>query len=457
MVNLNMFKVIIITFTFIITALTITSSLAAEIKDLNAVNQKIILAAKYIKNKEYAQACVQLANLPTVSELSQGNKSQAAQLQLNIHYLMGQCYAGLGLYKEAKENFEKVIDGDQSQPRPFLDLALTHQYLGNFDQANKQYDYLLGMPNLSQTVRNKVEALTKSSPYAFKYFVDFTLGGIADNNINNAPAIDSITIYDEEFILNTNNQPISATGINAGVKLRFSKLLNKYSSWSGLANFTTTTFIDNEDYSFTAVDLRGVYQHKMWGGEYSISPRFANVSIGGNNLLNVLGIDATFAMLAHENLRILGKIGYQMYSYSDDSTRDISEITPALIVNYQVFDGLLLFSTLGYSIVSAENTAYSFTGGSIDFGVSYAPQPELLLSASFELNPNDYDSELFGFGKVRTDTRTHYNLEASYNLKNFSWQRVTIDLGIDFFEAESNIEIFNNERSQMYLLFSFTY
>jgi hypothetical protein len=312
------------------------------------------------------------------------------------------------------------------------------------------------MSTLSQTVRNKVEVLLRNSPYAFKYFVDFTTGVLADNNINNAPSVSSIIIYDEEFILNKDNQPISATGINAGLKLRFSKLLDRYSSLSGLANFTTTAFTGNEDHNFTVFDLSAAYHHKMWGGEYSIAPRYANVTIGGSNLLNVLGFDVTFAMLAQQNLRILGKVGYQMYSYSDDSTRDLTEIKPQLIVNYQLYDGLLLSSKLGYSIANAENSAQSSTGVTIDLGVNYAVRPELLLSASYELNPSTYDSELVGFDKIRSDTRAHYNLEASYNLKDYSWQRVTIDIGIDVFEAESNIEIFKNSRSQVYLLFRFT-
>ncbi|MFT5003160.1 MAG: tetratricopeptide (TPR) repeat protein [Flavobacteriales bacterium] len=456
MVNRTIFKVIIITFTSIVALFTVTSSLAANTVDLRVINQKVNLAIKRIKKKQYAQACAELVNLPKVSDLSGSTKDQAAQLQLNIYYSMGQCHAGLGLYAQAKDNFEIVVNADRSQPRPFLDLALTHQYLGEFEQANQQYNNLLGMSTLSQTVRNKVEVLLRNSPYAFKYFVDFTTGVLADNNINNAPSVSSITIYDEEFILNKDNQPISATGINAGLKLRFSKLLDRYSSLSGLANFTTTAFTGNEDHNFTVFDLSAAYHHKMWGGEYSIAPRYANVTIGGSNLLNVLGFDVTFAMLAQQNLRILGKVGYQMYSYSDDSTRDLTEIKPQLIVNYQLYDGLLLSSKLGYSIANAENSAQSSTGVTIDLGVNYAVRPELLLSASYELNPSTYDSELVGFDKIRSDTRAHYNLEASYNLKDYSWQRVTIDIGIDVFEAESNIEIFKNSRSQVYLLFRFT-
>jgi hypothetical protein len=436
---------------------TVTSSLASSSTvNLIEVNNKINLALKGIKNKQYAQACAQLLNLPVVSDLSAGKKDKARQLQLNIYYSMGQCHAGLGLYTQAKNYFEKVVNADKSQPRPFLDLALTYQYLGEFEQANKQYDDLLAMPTLNQTVRNKVETIVDNSPYALKYFVDFSTGVLVDSNVNNAPTVDSFIIYDEEFILNEDNQPISAMGINAGVKLRFSKLWDRYSSWSGMANVTTTAFMGNEDHSVTVFDLSGSYHRKMWGGEYSISSRYANVSIGGSPLLSLIGFDVTLAMITHKNLRILGKMGYQMYGYSGESTRDLTEIKPELIVNYQIYDGLLLFSKLGYSLASAENSAYSFTGATIDLGVNYAFQPELLLSASYKLNPNTYDSELAGFGKVRTDTRTHYNLEASYNFKNFSWQRVTIDVGIDMFAATSNIEAFSNERSQMYLLFRFT-
>jgi hypothetical protein len=72
------------------------------------------------------------------------------------------------------------------------------------------------------------------------------------------------------------------------------------------------------------------------------------------------------------------------------------------------------------------------------------------------MNSISYDGEIEGFGKVRDDGRTTINVNASYNLGGFSdfMKRATIDIGGSIYQNDSNIKLFENDRTQFYVLFN---
>lgn len=452
-IKLTFFSLIL--YTTLISDYAIGAQLENENVALININTTVLSAVKLIKNKKYARACAELNNIPKFSVVDV-NDTKKEQLQLNVYYLLGQCYSGLGLTEQAKTYFEKVVMFDPTEPRPYLDLALTYQYLGKFSLANRQYRRLLKMPNLEPSLKEKIKHLKQINPSSLQYYVEISSGVISDSNINNGPLTDSITIYDEEFFLNNETLPISAVGINAGLKMSATKLLDNTSSASALVNFTSTTFIDNEDHNNYVIDLSLGYRQKVWGGEYSIQPRLASVFIGSESFLNVLGVNANYSHLLGRDIRMTYQLGYQSLSYSEDTTRDLVQLKPELMMHYQLVDDLLLYTKLGKTFGSADDGSRSYTDTSFTFGTDYALDVALLMSLTYKYNPADYSEESEGFGIVRSDTRTSLSAELSYNLKGYSLDRLTFELGAKVYEASSNIEIYENERTQVYATLIFT-
>ncbi len=439
----------------IISVFISVSTKANNSQTLNDINNEVVSAIKLIKAKDFSKACSVLNSIYDAKLLSESVESNK-QIRLNVFYLLGQCYAGLGLYDQAQEHLKQVVVSDPNEPRPYLDLALIYQYMGEYQQANEQFDFLLSMKDLTPALRDKVERFSKNSPDALQYYVNFTGGIISDSNINNAPIVDSITIYDQNFIFNTDLRPLDSAGVNLGVQAQVSKLLSKTSYVSGQIDFTSTSFGDFSSQDSTVLDLSAAYNSKIWNGEYSIQPRFATVSIGGSPLLSVIGIDAGYSSLWQEDLRVNTKVGYQQYSYSDDDERSVGEIKGEILFNYRLFDNLFLYTNLGYSIGSASEDIYSYSDIIIKLGADYSFTSNLLLSASYKINSTSYSGEIAGFGETRSDSRSALNVNASYNLGKISniLRRVTLDAGVNIYSNTSNIELFENERDQTYLLFN---
>ncbi|MDC2890199.1 tetratricopeptide repeat protein [Psychrosphaera algicola] len=61
----------------------------------------------------------------------------------------------MGLYDDAKNYFQVLIEEDPEQARPYLDLAIIHQYLGEFDLAEDIYERVLDLNSLEPDVHKK--------------------------------------------------------------------------------------------------------------------------------------------------------------------------------------------------------------------------------------------------------------------------------------------------------------
>jgi len=432
---------------------------AAVIKasTLSDINGEIVNAVKAIKFKDYAQACSILNSIYDAKPLEK-KTSDNRQSRLNIYYLLGQCYAGLGLYEEAQQQLLKVVEEDARSPRPYLDLAMIYQYMGDYDKANEQIDSLRAMDTLDETLKQNVADFASNRPDALQYYISGSFGITSDDNINNAPIVDAITIYDQQFVFNSESRPLSSVGANIGATGQITKLLSNASYVSGQLSLSSTSFSDYSKHNNVVIDVSGAYHSKFWIGEYYVQPRFATVSIGGEAFLNVMGVNAAFTTLLSEKLRLDTKFGYQQLSYSADDNRSVAIIKPEFLLNYRVLDDLLLYGSLGLGIAGANDDIYSYNDISLEFGAEYALFDDLLLSVALRNSSVAYSGEIVGFGLTREDTRTVLSAGGSYNLKGLSelTKRVTIDFGFKSYQNTSNISLFENDRTQAFVLFNVT-
>jgi tetratricopeptide (TPR) repeat protein len=411
------------------------------------LNERLIQAAKAIAARDYAGACSELTLVP--QELDE----RQPQLTFNAWYLLGQCHAGLGMYDEARDYFQKVVEADPQAPRPRLDLAMVEQYLGDFEAADRQFAALDDIEGLDASVRDRIDEIYDQRPNRLQYGAEVYVGMINDSNINYGPDSDVLHLYDRDLTLNRESRPLASSGQQMGLTLSIDKLMDRRSRLSGRLGLAKTAYSESADFDNSILDLLVAWRQKAWGGEYMIQPRYAAVTLGSENLFNVAGIESGYAWLQTDDLRLTAMLGYRTYSYSVDSDRNTSELRPWVQANYRYTGQLILNARAGYSFATAANDAYSYSDLELALGADYVITPALLLTLNYETSSTGYAGKLDGYGKARSDQRSKVSAGISYNFQNFGDQlkRFSLDLGLRNYSNSSNIDLYENQRTQSYL------
>lgn len=437
----------IVTWVLLFTSISVCAQTDEQLKDINA---QLLESINLLKEKQYARACVKLKLLPALTNTS--TNAIEKQLQINIHYLQGQCFSGLGLYDEAKEYFNKVIQEDPEQPRPYLDLAIIYQYLGEFESAERIYERVLNLPTLNDEVRTKINKMRGVNPEKLSYSLELSFGALIDDNVINAPTESSFIIYDNEFMLSDNLRPTQTQGAFVGVKGAVDKLLSNDNRISASLNVETTLYPEESKGDTLLVDLVAGYQKKVGESEYAIEPRYASVSLGGEVLLNVTAISARYTTFVSNNVRLSPILEYSSYSYTSDSERDVTFIKPQLLANY-TYSPEIIFNALWYTTTGdANKKVNSYDSTVFEIGGKYKFDTNLILEMDYRVNSMTYAEVLQGFNRTRKDNRTSFNVNASYNFRPIGFERVTLDIGINSYDNSSNIELYDHSRTQYYAI-----
>lgn len=419
-------------------------------QDLRAIHTELLDSINLLKDKKYAEACVKLKLLPTLDKST--NDPIVKQLQLNIYYIQGQCFAGLGLYDDAKNYFQVLIEEDPEQARPYLDLAIIHQYLGEFELAEDIYERVLDLNNLEPDVHKKVLAMRKVNPEKLQYNLELLTGMLVDNNLVNSPSAASVVIYGKEFFFNENLRPTEANGVYLGANASVSKLLDNDKRLSLKMNVASSNYLNKPDGNTLLVDFVGGYHAKLGQSEYGIEPRFASVSIGGETLLNIASLGARFTTFLNNEIRVSPMLEYAQYDYTSSTDRSADVLRPQVLVNYSYNQQLMFIGVWTMNIASAKEKQNSYTGIRYEIGARYRHNSNLMFGVDYSLNGLDFDEQLDAFDVKREDTRHSFNINSSLNLKGLGFPRLTLDVGINHFQNDSNIGLYANQRTQFYSL-----
>ena len=421
---------------------------SSELRDINA---QLLESINLLKEKQYAQACVKLKLLPELKNVASNDVEK--QLQLNIFYLQGQCFSGLGLYDEAKEYFLKVIADDPNQPRPYLDLALIYQYLGEFSAAEGIYKRVLRLPTLNSDIKDKISRMRNVNPEMLSYTLEVAAGGLHDDNLINLPSADTITIYgDKELVLGDNLRPSPTQGLFLGVNASVTKLLSNDNRITAKINVESSTYPQESKGDTVLTDLTAGYHKKIGESEYGIEPRFASISLGGEVLLNVTALTARYTTFFSSNIRISPMLEYLNYSYTGDSARDVSILMPQLMASYTYSPELIFNGLLAIGTATANEDIHSYDNTILELGVKYKFNPNLILSFDYRVDDVEYGAETPAFTTKRADTRSHLNLQASYNFRDIGFDRMTLDVGIKNYDNASNVALYEHTRAQYYAI-----
>lgn len=411
------------------------------------INERLIQAAKAIAARDYALACSEL------TLVSGDIDSREPQLTYNAWYLLGQCHAGLGMYEEARDDLRKVVEADPAAARPRLDLAMVEQYLGDFAAAGQQFSDLREMDNLDPSVRDKIDDIYGQRPDRLQYGAEGFFGVISDSNINYGPDTDVLHLYNRDLALNRESRPQSSPGRQMGLALTADKLIDRRSRLGGRLSLATTRYSEISDFDSQVLDLQVAWRQKAWGGEYLLQPRYATVTLGGSSLYSITGIEGGYAWLYNDDLRLTAMTGYRQYSYSVASERSTTELKPWLQADYRYSGNLILNARLGYTLARAGESAYSYRDMELALGIDYVIGSSLLLSLNSETSSTDYDGKLEAYDARRSDKHGRFSAELSWNLQQFGdvLKRFSFDLGVRNYTNHSNVDLYQNSRTQSYL------
>jgi hypothetical protein len=437
----------------IVAAVGTCSTSANTSENLRDINEELLTSVNLIKDKRYAEACVKLKLLPTLK--NKDTDPVERQLQLNIFYMQGQCFAGLGLYGEAKKFFLEVTERDPEQARPYLDLAMIYQYLGEFEQAEMTYQRVLLLDTLTDETRTKIINMRNVNPQNLSYGLELIAGGLMDDNLKNSPSSNSVVIYGQDFVLGDNLRPSEAQGLFLGINGAVDKLLSNDNRLSAQINISSSTYAEKSAGNTIVMDLLGGYQMKVGESEYAIEPRFASISLGGEVLLNITSAAFRYTTFVSNQLRISPILEYANYSYTSDTERSATIWRPQLLFTYTYSPDLIIDGMWVSGSAAADNDVNSYTSTTYEIGAKYRFSNNIILSAEVSSVSVTYDAVWEAFEKTREDSRTNFNINASYNLRGFGLERFTLDVGMNSFQNSSNVGLYEYDRSQYYTYFKY--
>ena len=148
---------------------------------------------------------------------------------LAIRFAMAQAHLRLRRYEEAASILRELVRERPSIHRFQLDYAAALFALGRNEEARKIFLEVRRNPDLPSAVRRNVERFLQQILSQQRFRVDLDWGFWRDDNVNNAPEIETVTIpvLGQRLIFELHEQPVSAWIARTGVRVRWREPITK--------------------------------------------------------------------------------------------------------------------------------------------------------------------------------------------------------------------------------------
>jgi hypothetical protein len=369
--------------------------------------------------------------------------------KLQTRFLTGYIAAEQGDFAAAADQYKAILADDPGQTRVRLELAKAMLALGKPQSADKQFR-LAGQdrdipPELAKSIRG-VRAVIRQQR-AWRLDVDFGLA--PDSNINNATAVDQVTVnlggYSLPLTLDENARARSGTGqtatLSAGLRLPAGKDMAMLIDLDGSgANYAGVRY---DDYLVqlaagpefllsqkTSVSIEAVGAERWYGG--SLATRQFGAKAGGQTLLSMtdragIQIDArrTDARFDH------GYDGWQVGLYGTYE----HAMSKTLLVSAGLFGRRDWLTEPAYSNTEL-GTNFGF-GGELAHGINF--------SVSGSLSRATYDAAMGLFSAVpRRDWRG--SVRGTLGDRSIRVFGFSPELSLTYARTKSNIDFFSTDR-----------
>ena len=148
---------------------------------------------------------------------------------LSIRFAMAQAHLRLRRYEEAASILRELVRERPSIHRFQLDYAAALFALDRNEEARKIFLEIRRKPDLPSAVRRNVERFLRQILSQQRFRVDLDWGFWRDDNVNNAPEIETVVIpvFGQRLVFELHEQPVSAWIARTGVRVRWREPITK--------------------------------------------------------------------------------------------------------------------------------------------------------------------------------------------------------------------------------------
>lgn len=401
-------------------------------------DQMVAAAEKLIARRRFEEA------KPLIKALE-----MAPGYKLQTRFLTGYIAAEQGDYAAAADQYKAILADDPGQTRVRLELGKAMLALGKAQSADKQFR-LAGQdrdipPELAKAIRG-VRAVIRQQR-AWRLDVDFGLA--PDSNINNATAVDQVTVnlggYSLPLTLDENAKARSGTGetatLSAGLRLPAGKDMAMLIDLDGSAtNYAGARYDDylvqlaaGPEFTLSqkaSVSVEAVGAERWYGG--SLASSQIGVKAGGQTLFGMTDRAGIQIDVRHTDARFdHGYDGWQGGLYGTYE----HAMSKTLIVSAGLFGRRDWLAERAYS--NTELGANFGFGGELAHGINF--------SLSGSLSRAAYDAPMSFFSaEARRDWRG--SARATLGDRSIRVLGFSPELSLTYARTKSNIDFFSTDR-----------
>lgn len=382
--------------------------------------------------------------------------------QAEFDYLLGVAALEAGQYALALESLERVVLVNPQHAGAWLDLALAHYRLGDYEAARLMMrhvqDHFSPTPALSSQL-NRLQQQLKWAPYTRDWLIELSthLGYVKNANAGLNNLTFSLTPLGGLPISVKADERQSARA-DAAVLVRANayRLVNHqggaYSEW--LVSAGTRQYKTEHQYSVSDVGAMWLYSQPWKGLEWQAGPSVREIVVGGRSIGEIYGAQ-TSLWNNWMGCRVAprAEIEYRQYRESGYYSNWIPWLGGVMRCDR---------STYMYGIsarLGLDQPQQSRPGGNTQkmdwmmFG-KYQINPAWTLDASLgysRYKDQDTYSELVASGASRTINRWVGRLGLDWHAKEWGYKNVYVSAYYDYYRDKSNIVFSNIQDKQIFV------
>jgi len=317
---------------------------------------------------------------------------------LQVVFLAGLIDIERGRYREAAEEFRRILTQDPRLLRPRLELARALYLAKEYEAARYNFEQVLAAP-IPEAVRQNVlwyiDQIRERVP-TFAFSVDV----VSDSNPKQATSSKVVDIGGRLYVLTESSRAEEAQGLDISA---FGKLpLPANPSWF------VTGFVENQDYSGRELDQ--TYVQLLGGKHIDVGNQRLDFQVGGHygayqgsDLYTGALVRATDLIRFRPNAFAVLYAEAAQFTYGDYPYLDGWLLSGTLEVRYALSVDKALNATITYSQRDAKEPAYAFTGPRVSVRYSQEWSGGWIASGLLEYSHYAYEANDPFFGVTRDD------------------------------------------------------
>ena len=316
-----------------------------------------------------------------------------------VQFWQGQVAEREGHWADAERIYRQILARDPDLPRARLELA--RALFEERDDVASEFQFRLALagdlpPGVVETIGTFLARLRARRRLSF----DVAAGGIADSNMNRAPALDEVGIFGLSFILSQQAKQKSGFGVDLSADGEYAPRL------TGDTRLRAGATFDRRDYQGGAFDdmqvqaYAGPQFERSWG-EFSLLGLVLKRWFGNTPYHQGYGGRAEAGWNVTNRYRADGYVQIAQLWYPTDDFLNGYQVDTAIVHTYALTSASYLRGLLGIGHQDAKDPAWRNDYGRV--GLGYGRDIPWGISLYAELSGTYFSYEAQFFGADRSD------------------------------------------------------